>query len=249
MEDMAERISEWIKTRVDEAGCAGAVFGLSGGLDSAVVAALCHQGLGARCLALIMPIRRESQDEADAHQVARQVGVRSMVIYLDPIVTAFKAQFVPLTTRTPEHQGKIARANLLPRIRMILLYYHANLLSYLVVGTGNRSELEVGYFTKYGDGGVDILPLGGLVKSQVRELAKRIGILPRIIDKPPSAGLWEGQIDEQELGLSYEQLDSYLLGRLKAPEADDPGVVQKIEEKRARNRHKLVPPPVWRPEP
>ncbi len=249
MEDMAARISEWIRTKVEEAGCAGAVFGLSGGLDSAVVAALCHQGLGTRCLALILPIRRGSQDEADALQVARQVGVRSMVVYLESILAAFKAQFVPLSAKTPKDAGRIARANLAPRIRMTLLYYHANLLNYLVVGTGNRSELEVGYFTKYGDGGVDILPLGSLVKSQVRDLARTIGILPRIIEKPPSAGLWEGQTDEQELGLTYEQLDAYLLGRLEPGEGDTARVAQRIEEKRVANRHKLVSPPVWRPEP
>jgi NAD+ synthase len=249
MRDTAGLISEWVKSKVEEAGCVGAVFGLSGGLDSAVVAALCRQGLGTRCLALVMPVRRGSQDEADALQVARQVGIRSMVIYLDPVLAALKAQLVPLTPKSPERRARIARANLAPRVRMILLYYHANLLNYLVIGTGNRSELEVGYFTKHGDGGADILPLGGLVKSQVRDLAARIGILPRIIEKPPSAGLWKGQTDEQELGLSYEQLDSYLLGRLKATEGDEVRVVQRIEEKRARNRHKLVPPPVWRPEP
>jgi NAD+ synthase len=247
MEDVAAQISEWIRDRVEEAGCRGGVFGLSGGLDSAVVAALCRRGLGTRCLALVMPLGQGSRDETDALQVARQLVVRSMVIYLDSIVTAFKAQFVPLSAKTPEDRGRVARANLLPRVRMTILYYHANLLDYLVVGTGNRSELEVGYFTKYGDGGADILPLGSLVKSQVRELASTLGIPPRIINKPPSAGLWEGQTDEQELGLTYEQLDSHLLGGVKGAEGHEPRVVQMIEEKRARNRHKLAPPPVWRP--
>jgi NAD+ synthase len=130
---------------------------------------------------------------------------------------------------------------------MTYLYYYANVLGYLVVGTGNRSELEVGYFTKYGDGGVDILPLGSLLKSQVRELAREIGIPARIVQKVPSAGLWEGQTDEEELGVSDADLDSYLLGRVGSavPRAE---VVQRIEELRSRNRHKLSPPPIWVPQ-
>jgi len=96
-------------------------------------------------------------------------------------------------------------------LRMVTLYYIANQLGYMVAGSGNRSELTVGYFTKYGDGGVDILPLGNLVKSQVRELARCLGIPREIIDKPPSAGLWEGQTDEAEMGLSYEALDNFIL--------------------------------------
>ena len=93
---------------------------------------------------------------------------------------------------------------------MLTLYYFANRLKYMVVGSGNRDELSIGYFTKYGDGGVDIQPLGNLLKGQVRELARFLGIPKQIIDKPPSAGLWEGQTDEGELGFSYEELDRYL---------------------------------------
>jgi len=120
---------------------------------------------------------------------------------------------------------------------MLTLYYFANQLSYMVVGASNKSELSAGYFTKYGDGGVDILPLGNLLKREVKELAGFLGIPQEIIDKPPSAGLWSGQTDEAELGFSYDQLDSYLSAG-KAP--DD--VKIKIESMISAHRHKRMPP-------
>jgi NAD+ synthase len=134
---------------------------------------------------------------------------------------------------------KIAGANLKPRLRMITLYYLANRLDYLVVGSGNRSEISVGYFTKYGDGGVDILPLGNLVKSQVRELAIHLGIPKEIVDKPPSAGLWAGQTDEEEMGISYEELDRYLTtGRA------DEEVKKKVDTMMAGSAHKRATPAI-----
>ena len=133
----------------------------------------------------------------------------------------------------------MAEANLKPRIRMATLYYFANQLHYLVVGSGNKCELAVGYFAKYGDGGVDILPLGNLVKSQVRELAHYLGIPEEVVDKPPSAGLWEGQTDEQEMGLTYEELDRYFTTGEATEE-----VRKRIEEKIALNAHKRVMPPI-----
>ena len=122
---------------------------------------------------------------------------------------------------------------------MLTLYYIANQLSYMVAGAGNRSELSVGYFTKYGDGGVDILPLGNLVKEEVRELAGFLGVPQPIIDKPPSAGLWEGQTDEEELGLSYEELDRYLLTGEVSGE-----VKERIESMITASAHKRLLPPV-----
>lgn len=109
-----------------------------------------------------------------------------------------------------DYKSILANANLQARIRMCILYYYANRNEYLVCGTGNKSELFMGYFTKYGDGGVDILPLGDLTKTQVRQLAKELGIPQEIIDKTPSAGLWEGQTDELEMGITYKQLDEII---------------------------------------
>jgi len=122
---------------------------------------------------------------------------------------------------------------------MATIYYFANCLGYLVVGSSNRCEVSVGYFSKYGDGGVDIMPLGNLVKSQVRDLARHLGVPQVIIDKPPSAGLWAGQTDEQEMGLTYEQLDAYFTTG-KAPDA----VRRRIEERIARNAHKRAVLPI-----
>ena len=134
---------------------------------------------------------------------------------------------------------KLAASNIKPRLRMITLYYYAKLYNYIVVGTGNRSELEVGYFTKYGDGGVDILPLGGLVKTQVWELAKHLGVPDVIIRKPPSAGLWTGQTDESELGITYKQLDEVILtGK------GDKRVIDEVNRLRAVNSHKMRMPAI-----
>jgi NAD+ synthase len=122
---------------------------------------------------------------------------------------------------------------------MVALYYITNQLRYMVVGSSNRSEVAIGYFTKYGDGGVDIMPLGNLVKAQVKELARFLGIPQPIIDKPPSAGLWDGQTDESEMGISYEALDSFIL----TGEASD-GVRKKIEKMMAGSAHKRSLPPI-----
>jgi NAD+ synthase len=122
---------------------------------------------------------------------------------------------------------------------MATIYFYANRLNYLVVGSSNRCELGVGYFTKYGDGGVDVMPLANLVKGQVQDLARHLGIPQVIIDKPPSAGLWAGQTDEQEMGLTYDQLDAYFTTG-KAPDE----VRRKIEQRIARNAHKRTVPPL-----
>jgi NAD+ synthase len=133
----------------------------------------------------------------------------------------------------------LANANLKARLRMITLYYTTNQLQYIVAGSSNRSELAIGYFSKYGDGGVDIMPLGNLVKTQVRELAAYLGIPREIIAKPPSAGLWEGQTDEAEMGLSYEVLDNYILT------GNVPDDLKKIiEAKKATSQHKVALPPI-----
>ncbi len=124
---------------------------------------------------------------------------------------------------------------------MASLYFVANHLNYLLAGTGNRSELVVGYFTKYGDGGVDLLPLGNLVKSEVRAMARKLGVPASIIDKAPSAGLWSGQTDEGEMGFSYGDLEAYLEG---GPQAVAPAVALKIERLSRQSDHKRMLPPV-----
>lgn len=144
----------------------------------------------------------------------------------------------------PDNSGapaasQLPKANLKARLRMLALYHFANQLKYMVVGLSNRSELAVGYFTKYGDGGVDIIPLWNLVKGQVRELAGFLGIPQEIINKPPSAGLWQGQTGADELGFRYEELDRYVVNGKVSDE-----VMRKIESMIAAGDHKRFPPPL-----
>jgi NAD+ synthase len=236
MEELARKLTSWIREQVKAADAKGVVLGLSGGLDSSVVAVLCKRALPQNTLAVLIPCYSSEIDLSHAHLVAQKFDIATTVVALDPVFDSLK-KALPSEGFDAETE-KLAQANLKPRLRMLTLYYLANRLGYLVVGSGNRSELEVGYFTKYGDGGVDILPLGNLLKSQVRELASYLGIPEEIITKPPSAGLWPGQTDEGELGISYEELDRYLIGGKASQE-----VKQRIEELSRCSAHKRRPPP------
>jgi len=235
---LGERISQWIRDQVEAAGAAGILVGLSGGIDSAVVAVLARQAMGEQVLALLMPCRSLVEDERDALIVADTFGIRRERVDLSPIYDAFLHQL-------PDG-GEICLANLKPRLRMTTLYYFANKLNYLVAGTGNKSELLMGYFTKYGDGGVDILPLGDLVKSQVRELADELGIPPRIINRPPSAGLWAGQTDEEEMNIRYEDLDNIIVSLEQGEVTELPkALISYVKGMIARSRHKRSTPPIF----
>lgn len=199
MTKLSKAITSWIREQVQKAGKEGVVVGLSGGIDSACVGVLSKKALGPKVLGLILPCASIGEDEELAMMIAKKFNIKIQRAPLDDI-------FEGLVSIYPEGSD-IAKANLKPRLRMTVLYYFANSLNYLVAGTGNKSELYVGYFTKYGDGGVDILPLGGLLKTEVRKLAKDLGIPKQIIERVPSAGLWHGQTDEEELGIVYPELD------------------------------------------
>ena len=184
------------------------VIGLSGGIDSAVVATLCVKALGNdKVHGLLMPEKGVSliEDVKDAEELVMNLEVDYKIW---PINNALFELLKLVGTRNKSTIG-----NVKARIRMILLYAYANENMLLVAGTGNKSELMTGYFTKYGDGGVDFLPIGDLCKSEVRELAELLGVSRKIIDKKPSAGLWRGQTDEDEMGISYTELDKTLMGR------------------------------------
>jgi len=211
----ATKLVEWLRLVAAEAGVQGAVFGLSGGVDSAVVAGLSVQAFPGESLGLILPCDSVQQDMDDALAVAGVFDLPVKVVVLD---AAYRA----LLAAVGEHDGdpgaieamtpKLALANLKVRLRAVTWYYHANRLRRLVIGSGNRVELTVGYFTKFGDGAVDVLPLAGLVKAEVRALAEHLGVPRRVITKAPTAGLWPGQTDEEEMGLTYEVLDRFILG-------------------------------------
>ncbi len=208
VEKAKTKIIDFIQDRVDEAGAQGVVLGLSGGIDSALTAALCSKSLGDNVLAIFMPEEgvTDPQDYEDVQELSQEFGIRLKEIEISSIFEKMKEEI------EPEKKSRMADANLKVRIRMILLYYHANLLNYLVVGTNNKSELKCGYFTKYGDGAADISPAVSLYKTQVKELAREIGVPQNIIDKEPTAGLWEGQTDESELGLPYPKIDRIYAG-------------------------------------
>jgi NAD+ synthase len=235
--ELAEKLSLWVGDRVEEAGCRGAVFGMSGGIDSSVVAALSKRALQDNVLGVLMPCHSISRDEEDALAVAEQFSIETEKVVLDGAFDSLSG--VLPNNPVDAHAERVAMANLKARLRMLTLYHFANQSKYLVVGSGNRSELTVGYFTKHGDSGVDILPLGNLVKRQVRELAGFLGVPQPIIDKPPSAGLWEGQTDEADLGFTYEQLDTFIL----TGEADA-AVRRKIESMISGCSHKTRTPPL-----
>lgn len=240
MTAMADDISRWIAERVAACGARGAVVGLSGGIDSAVTAALCRRALGANVLGVLMPCESDPMDEEDARLVASWLKLATVTVRLE---RPYRALLDELPDAAPA-----ARANVKPRLRMATLYAFANSLGYLVAGTGNRSELMAGYFTKHGDGGVDILPMGGLLKREVRALAGELGVPERIVVKPPSAGLWAGQTDEGEMGLTYDELDG-AIEALEAGRGDDvpPALREKVGAMIERSAHKRCLAPVFRP--
>jgi NAD+ synthase len=232
----AGKLVLWIREQVASAGCKGVVIGMSGGLDSSVAAVLCQRAFPKDCLGVLMPCCSIPEDGEHAQLVASKFSIPTKVVVLEGVLDAL------LGVLPPEGKPGLSqhvKANLKVRLRMLTLYYFANQLEYMVVGSSNRSELATGYFTKYGDGGADILPLGNLVKGQVRELAQFLGVPQPIIDKPPSAGLWPGQTDEGELGFSYEELDRYLVTGQASSE-----LRAKIEARIAASAHKRRLPPV-----
>lgn len=236
---IVDRISKFIRDTVESSNTTGVVLGLSGGVDSAVVAFLCVRALGKeRVLANIMPEKgiTTEKDFEDALKIAKMLGIEYNVIEISPFVNLFIKTL---------GEDKNAVLNLKPRIRMIINYFFANKLRRLVVGTGNKSEIMTGYFTKYGDGGVDFHPIGDLYKTEVYEIARFLGIPEDIVKKTPTAGLYVGQTDEAELGLSYPELDEILKAIEKGIERKD----EKFERvKRLVNasEHKRRSPPIPR---
>jgi NAD+ synthase len=235
---MKKRIISWIRLKVKQAEAKGIVLGLSGGVDSAVVAALCKAAVGKhKVLTLTLPCHSQKQDLSDAALVAKKLGLAHKVIDLSKTYNDLM-RILPAA-------GRLAQSNLKPRLRMLVLYYYANKLNYLVAGTGNKSELMVGYFTKHGDGATDILPIGNLLKKDVRALARELGIPERVITKAPTAGLWAGQTDEGEMGLAYNELDDILerLGRKKSQKAPK-AKVNKVKMMIKRSEHKRQGPKI-----
>lgn len=235
---LADEITSWIASRVAAAGSKGAVVGLSGGIDSSVVGALCKRALGDSVLGTILPCQSQPIDEEYARLAADAFGIGTLKVDLTPVFETLIAQ-MPETSR-------LASANVKSRLRMATNYYLANLRGYLVVGTGNRTELFIGYFTKFGDGGADILPIGGLLKRDVRALARDLGVPNPIVDRAPTAGLWPGQTDEGEIGMSYDELDEIVAALGRGDAGDQrPEAVERVRRLNAASAHKRAPMPVF----
>ena len=244
MRKVESRIVRWIKEQVKQAGCKGIVVGLSGGIDSAVVGALSKKAFPNNIQGVILPCLSNPQDKEHAELVAKKFDIPVETVDLEEI---FKTKIKALTGEDynhDKHQG-LEFANLKPRLRMIALYYFANKHNYLVAGTDNKSESMTGYFTKYGDGGVDILPITHLYKRDVRKLAKHLGVPEEIINKKPSAGLWHGQTDEDEMGITYDDLDEILecIGTGKDLNKFNKEKVAKVKKMIKNTEHKRKLPP------
>jgi len=201
-------IKEFIKQKVEESGGNGVVIGLSGGIDSALVTKLCVDAVGAeRVLNLFLPCKvtcREDREEVE--RFSKLLGTELKTVDIQPAVDAFM-KVLPETRERRDVLG-----NAMSRCRMIVLYHYAKIMGRVVMGTSNKSELLIGYTTKFGDGGADFAPIGALYKTEVRELAVKLDLPESIIRKIPAAGLWADQTDEEELGIKYDDLDRILYG-------------------------------------
>lgn len=241
IEKKVEHVVKWLREQVELSHTNGILVGLSGGIDSSVVACLIKKAFPENSLGVILPCKSNEKDKMDAEAVAKACGIDYIEVELteahdnvyDKVVKA-------LGDRCERRQ--LTDANLRARLRMSTLYAVGNDLGYLVAGTDNAAELLTGYFTKYGDGGVDILPLAHLTKREVFQWAEHLGVPKTVIDRKPSAGLWEGQTDEEEMGVTYDAIDNYLDG-LEVSEKDK----EIIERMNRVTEHKRVMPPMPAP--
>lgn len=243
-EECSRILTRFLKDYLESAGRKKFVLGLSGGLDSAVSAAVAVQAVGASNVhAYVLPEDGTNPLDLDhAAAVARHLGIAASTISVQPFIDAARQAL--------KEPDRMQVANVTSRARMIVLHAEAMRRNALVLGTGNKSELLMGYFTKFGDGGVDVQPLGDLYKTQVRKLAAHLSIPQAVLEKPPSAGLYAGQTDEAEMGIPYDKLDRILLGlELHLPVATiaqvvevKPEEVQRIENVRKTTQHKRRAP-------
>ncbi|MBN2127545.1 MAG: NAD(+) synthase [Candidatus Diapherotrites archaeon] len=238
----AERIKLAVTNFFNTSCAEGIVLGFSGGIDSALCLKILSKSIPPeKITALLIPEKNKNQEELI--KFIEKCGVKNELIELNSLLREFKV---------PWKQNKLAEINLKARLRMLLLYNYANSNNYLVCGTGNKSELILGYFTKYGDGASDFLPLGNYLKTQVYLLAKEFNVPKEFIEKIPSADLFEGQSDEKELGAKYELIDKILIELIEnkktieelVSKEFDKKLIESLKERIEKNKHKLIPPKI-----
>lgn len=232
-DNIIAHIYAWLKNQLADTRMKGYVVGLSGGLDSAVCAALLRR-VSDDSLGLILPIESSLDDLDDASLVANTFNIKTEYIDLTTVYQTF--------VRLLPDNDTVAQGNVKARLRMVALYNYANRRRYLVCGTGNKTELTLGYFTKFGDGACDVLPLGDLYKHQVKAIARELGVPEKVINKVPSAGLWQGQTDEGEIGYSYDEMDATL--RDIATGKATGTCAEKLQEMIIKSEHKREPPKI-----
>lgn len=236
-----EKTVQWLQKKVKESNTNGLVVGLSGGIDSSVCAALMKKAFPNNSLGIILPCDSNSNDKAFALKLVENIGIDSLEIDL---TSEHRSLFSKIQNSLSDYNDlneNIAQANLKARLRMSTIYGVANHLNYLVIGTDNAAELLTGYFTKYGDGGVDIMPLANLTKGEVYEWAKLLNVPKEIIERPPTAGLWEGQTDENEMGTTYNMIDKYIKG--EPIPSEDKEIIEKMHNRSHHKRELPVSPP------
>jgi len=230
--DYAEKIAAWIKEKVEQAHRKGVVLGMSGGVDCSVAARLC-QLAGVDVHLVLMPYGDDMKNIKSHDHSMELIEKFNFPYHAFDIKPAVDALIIPDVSPYSKN-SELSRANIRPRVRMTYLYQFAQLGNRFVMGTGNLSERTVGYFTKWGDGACDLNPMAMLVKQEVYTLARYLELPAGIITKKPSAGLWEGQTDENELGMSYAEIDAYIIsGTSGNPETD-----RKLEERITMSAHK-----------
>lgn len=243
MQEKVNHLVEWLQEQVQDAGVNGLLVGISGGIDSAVVAHLIQRAFPKQSLGVVLPCKSNPGDQEAAYKVIESCGIESLTVDLTKthnVLYSTVQQQLETKGDYNENQERLADANLRARLRMSTLYTLATNYKYLVVGTDNAAEWHTGYFTKYGDGGVDLVPLLHFTKGEVRDLARELGVPSEIVDKAPSAGLWEGQTDEKEMGVTYDTIDSYLKGE-EIP-AEDKKIIDDMH-KRTEHKRQLAAAP------
>ncbi|ALD66210.1 NAD(+) synthase [Spiroplasma cantharicola] len=235
LKEYIDYLVQWLQQEVKKANQKGVIVGISGGIDSAVVAAIAKKAFPNDYLTVWMPCNSSDLDEKCKLELIEKFDLKNVSVDLSKTFNVLSDSLNDSGIK----QSKIALANSKARLRMTTLYSMAQTHNYLVLGTDNADEWHIGYFTKFGDGGVDLLPIVHLLKREVREAAKILGVPQSIINRAPTASLWEDQTDESEIGFSYDLIDDYISGK-----SVDKAVKDRVDYLHKISEHKRIGAPI-----